>query len=91
MPSTVRQTLCILAAAVAVVPVASLVGSRRAIAADLPQVTEDDPIEVADGEGARPKLAERARQRISRSTNRDLSELSDSESLDLIEYMLGRE
>jgi phenylpropionate dioxygenase-like ring-hydroxylating dioxygenase large terminal subunit len=46
------------------------------------------PIEVADGETARAKLAERARQRISKSVGRDMSELSDSESLDLIEYML---
>ena len=41
-----RRALGVLAAAVAVVPVASLVGSRRAIAADLPHVTEDDPIAV---------------------------------------------
>lgn len=46
------------------------------------------PMEVADGERARDKLAERAREKISRSTQLDLSELSDSESLDLIEYML---
>lgn len=46
------------------------------------------PIEVAEGERARDKLAERAREKISRSTRRDLSGLSDTESLDLIEYML---
>jgi phenylpropionate dioxygenase-like ring-hydroxylating dioxygenase large terminal subunit len=46
------------------------------------------PIEVGDGETARAKLAERARQRISKSIGRDMSELSDTESLDLIEYML---
>ncbi len=46
------------------------------------------PIELAPGESPRAKLAERARERISKSTDRDLSALSDSESLDLIEYML---
>jgi phenylpropionate dioxygenase-like ring-hydroxylating dioxygenase large terminal subunit len=46
------------------------------------------PIEVGAGETARGKLAERARERISRSTGQDLSKLSDTESLDLIEYML---
>lgn len=46
------------------------------------------PIEIGDGETARGKLAERAREKISRSIGRDMSGLSDSESLDLIEYML---
>jgi phenylpropionate dioxygenase-like ring-hydroxylating dioxygenase large terminal subunit len=46
------------------------------------------PIEVGEGETARSKLAERARERISRSIGRDMSGLSDTESLDLIEYML---
>jgi hypothetical protein len=46
------------------------------------------PIEVGPGETARGKLAERARQNISRSICRDTSGLSDTESLDLIEYML---
>lgn len=46
------------------------------------------PIEVGPGETARAKLAERAREKISRSIGRDMSHLSDSESLDLIEYML---
>lgn len=46
------------------------------------------PIEVAEGETARAKLAERAREKISRSIGRDMSKLSDTESLDLIEYML---
>jgi hypothetical protein len=46
------------------------------------------PIEVGPGETARGKLAERARQKISRSIGRDMSDLSDTESLDLIEYML---
>ena len=46
------------------------------------------PLEVGKGERARDKLAERAREKISRSTKLDFSELSDSESLDLIEYML---
>ena len=46
------------------------------------------PITVEEGETARKKLAERARERISRSIGRDMSDLSDTESLDLIEYML---
>jgi phenylpropionate dioxygenase-like ring-hydroxylating dioxygenase large terminal subunit len=46
------------------------------------------PIEVGEGETARGKLAERSREKISRSIGRDMSALSDSESLDLIEYML---
>ena len=46
------------------------------------------PIEVGEGETARAKLAERSRERISRSTKLDMSSLSDTESLDLIEYML---
>ena len=46
------------------------------------------PIEVADGERARDKLAERSREKIAASTGTDLSELSDTEALDLIEYML---
>lgn len=46
------------------------------------------PISVGDGETARQKLAERAREKISRSSGRDMSQLSDAESLDLIEYML---
>ena len=46
------------------------------------------PIEVGPGETARGKLAERAREKISRAIGRDMSALSDTESLDLIEYML---
>lgn len=46
------------------------------------------PIEVGPGETARGKLAQRAREKISRSSGRDMSALSDTESLDLIEYML---
>ena len=46
------------------------------------------PIEVGAGETARGKLAERAREKISRAIGRDMSKLSDTESLDLIEYML---
>ncbi len=46
------------------------------------------PIEVGPGETARGKLAERAREKISRAIGRDMSDLSDTESLDLIEYML---
>ena len=37
---------------------------------------------------ARAKLASRARRRISRSSGKDMSDLSDAESLDLIEYSL---
>lgn len=46
------------------------------------------PIEVGPGETPRAKLAERARQKIGRSSGNDLSNLSDTESLDLIEYLL---
>jgi phenylpropionate dioxygenase-like ring-hydroxylating dioxygenase large terminal subunit len=46
------------------------------------------PIAVGKGETARGKLAERAREKISRSIGRDMKDLSDTESLDLIEYML---
>ena len=46
------------------------------------------PIEVGPGETARGKLAERSREKISRAIGRDMSTLSDTESLDLIEYML---
>lgn len=44
---------------------------------------------VADEEGgARAKLAKRAREKIAKASGRDMSKLSDSESLDLIEYLL---
>ncbi len=46
------------------------------------------PIEVAPGSTARAALADRARAKIGRSSGQDMSALSDSESLDLIEYML---
>ena len=46
------------------------------------------PIEVGEGETARQKLAERAREKISRSIGRDISDISDTETMDLIEYML---
>jgi hypothetical protein len=46
------------------------------------------PVEDEPGDTARAKLASRARRRISRSTGKDMSTLSDSESLDLIEYSL---
>ena len=46
------------------------------------------PIDVGPGETARAKLAERAREKIGRSSGRDMALLSDSEALDLIEYLL---
>ena len=46
------------------------------------------PIDVGEGETARGKLAERAREKIGRSSGADMSNLSDSEALDLIEYLL---
>jgi hypothetical protein len=49
---------------------------------------DGDPIVVGPGETARAKLAERAREKMSRSSGRDLSQLSDTESLDLIQYSL---
>jgi hypothetical protein len=41
-----RRALGVLAAAAAVVPVTTMMGARPAIAADLPQVAESDPIAV---------------------------------------------
>ena len=46
------------------------------------------PIEVAEGSTARAELAQRARDKIGRSSGRDMSAVSDTEALDLIEYML---
>ena len=46
------------------------------------------PIERADGESPRAALARRAREKIGRASGRDMSTVSDTESLDLIEYML---
>ena len=46
------------------------------------------PIEAESMTDARAKLAQRAREKISRASGRDMSRLSDSESLDLIEYLL---
>ena len=45
-------------------------------------------IKCGEGETARAKLAERSREKISRSSGSDMSRLSDSEALDLIEYLL---
>ena len=46
------------------------------------------PITLDDGLSARAALAERARHKVSRSTGRDMSDLSDTEAIDLIEYLL---
>jgi len=46
------------------------------------------PIELAEGESPRAALAQRAREKIGRASGRDMSAVSDTESLDLIEYML---
>ena len=46
------------------------------------------PIEIGTGETPRAKLAERAREKISRSSGQDFSNLSDTESLDIIQYLL---
>ena len=46
------------------------------------------PIVADEQGGARAKLAQRAREKIARASGRDMSALSDSESLDLIEYLL---
>jgi phenylpropionate dioxygenase-like ring-hydroxylating dioxygenase large terminal subunit len=46
------------------------------------------PIEIGPGDTARSKLAERAREKMSLASGRDLSGLSDTESLDLIQYSL---
>jgi phenylpropionate dioxygenase-like ring-hydroxylating dioxygenase large terminal subunit len=44
------------------------------------------PIEVGPETTARAELAKRAREKISKSSGRDMSGLSDTESLDLIQY-----
>jgi phenylpropionate dioxygenase-like ring-hydroxylating dioxygenase large terminal subunit len=46
------------------------------------------PIDLEPGDTPRARLAERAREKIGRSSGRDMSALSDTESLDLIEYMM---
>lgn len=46
------------------------------------------PIEEELGDTPRAKLANRARKKITRSSGRDMSGLSDAEALDLIEYSL---
>jgi phenylpropionate dioxygenase-like ring-hydroxylating dioxygenase large terminal subunit len=46
------------------------------------------PIELEEGDTARTALAKRAREKFSRAAGRDMSGVSDTESLDLIEYML---
>jgi phenylpropionate dioxygenase-like ring-hydroxylating dioxygenase large terminal subunit len=46
------------------------------------------PIDVGEGETARSLLAERAREKIGRSSGADMAALSDAEALDLIEYLL---
>lgn len=46
------------------------------------------PINLTDGVSARTALANRARHKLSRSTGRDMSNLSDTEAVDLIEYLL---
>jgi len=44
------------------------------------------PIAIEPGSTARSALAQRAREKISKSSGRDMSALSDTESLDLIQY-----
>ena len=46
------------------------------------------PIEIAEGFTARTALAQRAREKVSRATGQDMSEISDTEAIDLIEYLL---
>jgi len=43
---------------------------------------------VGEGETAREKVADRARERFSKATGRDFSELSTCEAVDLIQYQL---
>ena len=47
-----------------------------------------EPIVHGDGVSPRAALAERARAKIGKASKRDMSALSDCESLDLIEYLL---
>ena len=46
-------------------------------------------IKLEAGETAREKIAERARERFTKSTGRDFSNLSTSEAVDLIQYQLS--
>ena len=46
------------------------------------------PIEADTSREARTRLAQRAREKIGRASGQDLSRLSDTESLDLIQYLL---
>ena len=46
------------------------------------------PLPVGEGETARRVIAEHARQRFSKATGRDFTQLSDSEAIDLIQYNL---
>ena len=46
------------------------------------------PIEASADISARAALANRAREKLSRSTGRDMSQVSDTEAVDLIEYLL---
>jgi hypothetical protein len=46
------------------------------------------PIETSEATSARTALADRAREKLSRSTGRDMSGVSDTEAVDLIEYLL---
>ena len=46
------------------------------------------PIQLAEGESARERIADHARARFSKSSGRDFSKLSTSEAIDLIQYFL---
>jgi phenylpropionate dioxygenase-like ring-hydroxylating dioxygenase large terminal subunit len=46
------------------------------------------PMPLDEGESARHRLADHVRSRLGKSSGQDMSKLSDSESLDLIQYLL---
>ena len=46
------------------------------------------PLVLAEGETARNRMGEHVRKRLSKSSGQDMSQLSDCESLDLIQYLL---
>ena len=59
-----------------------------AIQRDIGFYANKGPLELAEGETARERMADHARARFSKSSGRDFSNLSTSEAVDLIQYFL---
>ncbi len=60
----------------------------EAMIRDMPIIGTNGPLELKEGELARPSLAQRFREVLSQSTGVDLDTASDSEMLDAIQYLL---